>query len=167
MRYLGLDVGTATIGVAVSDPLGITAQGLCTIRRETRKKDLAALRELVVEYQAEGFVLGLPLNLNGTRGEAVERAEAFGRRLTAEFGLPVYFQDERLTTVAAHRALLEADTSRSRRRDVVDKLAAVLILAAWLDERNAPAPNDGADTNGTDTDRADTDGTDTIETKNY
>lgn len=136
MRLLGLDLGDATIGVAVSDPLGFTAQGITTIRRQNHAADMAALAKLVREYQAEAFVLGLPLNLNGTRGPAVDKAESFADLLQKQFKLPVYFQDERLTTVAAHKTLLENSTSRGKRRQVVDKLAAVFILQTYLDNPN-------------------------------
>lgn len=136
MRLLGLDLGDATIGAAVSDPLGITAQGLTTIRRKNHAADMAELAKIVAEYQVEAFVLGLPLNLNGTRGPAVDKAESFADILKKEFNLPVYFQDERLTTVAAHKTLLENDTSRGKRRQVVDKLAAVFILQTYLDNPN-------------------------------
>lgn len=136
MRLLGLDLGDATIGVAVSDPLGITAQGICTLRRRSHREDMAELKRLAAEYGAEAFVLGLPLNLDGSRGPAVDKAESFADHLRREFALPVYFQDERLTTVAAHKTLLENDTSRKKRRQVVDKLAAVLILQTYLDNPN-------------------------------
>ena len=136
MRLLGLDLGDATIGVAVSDPLGLTAQGVCTIRRKKHSADMAELRRLTEEYNAEAFVLGLPLNLNGTRGPAVDKAESFADLLKKEFNLPVFFQDERLTTVAAHKALLENNTGRAKRKQVVDKLAAVFILQTYLDNPN-------------------------------
>ncbi len=136
MRLMGLDLGDATIGVAVSDPLGITAQGICTLRRRNHRADLAELKRLAAEYEAEAFVLGLPLNMDGSRGSAVDKVESFADHLRREFALPVYFQDERLTTVAAHKTLLENDTSRKKRRQVVDKLAAVLILQTYLDNPN-------------------------------
>ncbi len=136
MRLLGLDLGDATIGVAVSDPFGLTAQGICTIRRQKRAHDIAELAKIVDEYQVEAFVMGLPLNLNGTRGPAVDKVESFADILKQEFALPVYYQDERLTTVAAHKTLLENDTSRAKRRKVVDKLAAVFILQTYLDNPN-------------------------------
>ena len=138
MRLIGLDLGDATIGVAVSDLLGFTAQGITTIRRTAFKQDMAELKKIVEQYGGEAFVLGLPLNLNGTRGPAVDKVESFADMLKKEFGLPVYFQDERLTTVAAHKMLLDNDTSRKKRRQVVDKLAAVLILQTYLDTPNTP-----------------------------
>ncbi|OIQ58534.1 putative holliday junction resolvase [Moorella thermoacetica] len=133
MRIMGLDVGTKTIGVALSDPLGWTAQGLTTIRRRSLAADLAALKELVRRYGVEELVVGLPRNMNGSLGPQAEAVRAFARRLQAEVGLPVHFFDERLTTVAAGRVLLEADLSRRRRRQVIDQVAATYILQGYLD----------------------------------
>lgn len=136
MRLMGLDLGDATIGVAVSDPLGLTAQGITTIRRKKRANDMAALAKIIDEYGVEAFVMGLPLNMDGSRGAAVDKVQSFADILKQEFALPVFYQDERLTTVAAHKTLLENDTSRAKRHEVVDKLAAVLILQAYLDNTN-------------------------------
>lgn len=133
MRIMGLDVGTKTIGVALSDPLGWTAQGLTTIRRRSLAADLAALKELVRRYGVEELVVGLPRNMNGSLGSQAEAVRAFARHLQAEVGLPVHFIDERLTTVAAGRVLLEADLSRRRRRQVIDQVAATYILQGYLD----------------------------------
>lgn len=133
MRIMGLDVGTKTVGVAVSDPLGFTAQGVTTVRRKNRKADLAALAALTAEYEVGRLVVGLPLNMDGTEGPRAEATRRFGDLLAKELGLPVEYWDERLTTVAAERALLEADLSRARRREVVDQVAASLILQGWLD----------------------------------
>ena len=138
MRLMGLDIGDRTIGVAVSDPLGWTAQGVTTIRRKSLEYDLEQLEKLVKEYKAEAFVLGLPLNMNGTSGEAVEKIKSMAEQLTEKFGLPIYYQDERLSTVSAHRALIEGDISRKGRKKVVDKLAAVFILQTYLDNPNNP-----------------------------
>ncbi len=139
MRLMGLDVGDRTVGVAVSDLLGYTAQGVTTIRRKNLEQDLAAALELVKEYQVEAFVAGLPKHMNGDEGEAAAKAKAFAEALSeASGGLPVYYQDERLTTVAAQRTLLEGDVSRKRRKQVVDKLAAVFILQTYLDNPNNP-----------------------------
>ncbi|MBQ3180788.1 MAG: Holliday junction resolvase RuvX [Firmicutes bacterium] len=138
MRLLGLDVGTATIGVAVSDPLGWTAQGVTTIRRQSKEKDLAALEEIVKQYGVEAFVLGLPLRLNGDSDTAVDKVRHLAEQLKERFGLPIYYQDERLTTVAAQRVLLEGDVSRRKRKQVVDKLAAVLILSTYMENPNNP-----------------------------
>lgn len=138
MRLMGLDIGDRTIGVAVSDLLGWTAQGVSTIRRKSLEYDLEQLEEYIKEYGVEAFVLGLPLNMNGTSGEAVEKVKAMAATLTEQFGLPVYYQDERLSTVSAHRALIEGDISRKGRKKVVDKLAAVFILQTYLDNPNNP-----------------------------
>ncbi|WNG29687.1 Holliday junction resolvase RuvX [Cystobacter fuscus] len=136
MRTLGLDVGTKTIGVAVSDPLGLTAQTVTTIRRSNLKADLAALKALVEEYEAQAFVVGLPLNMDGSEGPRAEATRKFVDVLTQTFGLPVELCDERLSTVAAQRTLLEADLSRAKRREVIDQMAAQFILQGWLDARS-------------------------------
>ncbi len=142
MRALGLDYGTKTIGVAVSDGLGLTAQTVTTIRRTNLKADLAALGELVREYEAERFVVGLPLNMDGTEGPRAEATRRFVDALTQTLGLPVELWDERLSTVAAQRTLLEADLSRAKRREVIDQMAAQFILQGWLDARQlAPRPS--------------------------
>ena len=138
MRLMGLDIGDRTIGVAVSDPLGWTAQGVTTIRRKSLEYDLEQMEKLVKEYKAEAFVLGFTMNMNGTSGEAVEKIKAMAEQLTEKFGLPIYYQDERLSTVSAHRALIEGDVSRKGRKKVVDKLAAVFILQTYLDNPNNP-----------------------------
>ena len=136
MRLLALDFGSVNIGVAVSDPLGLTAQGVGTIRRRSHAQDMAELKALVEEYQPRAFVLGLPLNMDGSRGPAVDRVQSFGSLLKQQSNLPVYYQDERLTTVAAQKTLLNNDTSRQKRRQVVDKLAATLILSTYLENPN-------------------------------
>ncbi len=136
MRILGLDVGSQTIGVAVSDPFGWTAQGVETIRHTTREKDFERLGELVKEYGAELFVLGMPLNMNGTRGMRAERTEAFAAELKEAFPrIGQTFWDERLTTVMAQKELIAADVSRKKRKKVIDKMAAVAILQGYLDWR--------------------------------
>ena len=136
MRLMGLDVGTRTIGVAVSDLLGLTAQGITTIRRRSLEYDLNELAKIIEQYGVDAFVVGLPLNMNGTEGESAERARLLAASLTERFGLPVYFQDERLSTVAAQRTLIAGDVSRKGRKQVVDKLAAVFILQTYLDNPN-------------------------------
>ena len=135
MRIMGLDVGSKTVGVAVSDPLGFTAQGLEIIQIDEDKKEfgLERLAELVAQYKVYRFVVGLPKNMNNTSGPRVEASQA-GAMIAEKFGLPVDYQDERLTTVAAERMLIEqADISRSKRKKVIDKLAAQLILQNYLD----------------------------------
>ena len=135
MRTMGLDVGSRTVGIAISDALGITAQGLTTLRRTGLKADLAELQRLAIEHEVTRVVVGLPLNMDGSEGPAAETARAFGEAAARVTGLPVEYQDERLTTAAAERVLLEADVSRQKRRKVIDRLAAQLILQTWLDAR--------------------------------
>lgn len=137
-RLLGLDVGSKTVGVAVSDVLGWTAQGveIIPIDEDNNEFGMDRMTELVKEYQPSGFVLGLPKNMNNTSGPRVEAAQAYGELLKENFGLPIDFQDERLTTVEAERMLIEeADTSRKKRKKVIDKLAAALILQNYLDRK--------------------------------
>lgn len=137
-RLLGLDVGSKTVGIAVSDILGWTAQGveIIPIDEDNQEFGIERMKELVAEYQPTGFVLGLPKNMNNTSGPRVDAAEAYGELLKETFNLPVDFQDERLTTVEAERMLIEeADTSRRKRKKVIDKLAAALILQNYLDRK--------------------------------
>ncbi|MGT2926734.1 Holliday junction resolvase RuvX [Streptococcus cuniculipharyngis] len=136
MRVMGLDVGSKTVGVAISDPLGFTAQGLEIISIDEDKEEfgLDRLAELVKTYQVERFVIGLPKNMNNTSGPRVEASQAYGKKVEDLFHLPVDYQDERLTTVQAERMLVEqADISRNKRKKVIDKLAAQLILQNYLD----------------------------------
>ena len=138
MRTMGLDVGTKTIGVAVSDGLGLTAQAITTVRRTNLKADLAALADLVREHEVSRLVVGLPLNMDGSEGPRAEATRKFVDTLTQALGLPVEYWDERLSTVAAQRTLLEADLSRAKRREVIDQMAAQFILQGWLDARQPP-----------------------------
>ena len=133
MRAMGLDLGTKTIVLAVTDELGITAQGLETQLRAGLRKDLEALHEKATDYAVGRFVIGLPLNMDGSEGPRAEATRKFGVALGEKTGLPVLYWDERLTTVAAQRALLEGDVSRRKRKEVVDQVAAVLILQGWLE----------------------------------
>ncbi|HEO6403020.1 TPA: Holliday junction resolvase RuvX [Streptococcus agalactiae] len=136
MRIMGLDVGSKTVGVAISDPLGFTAQGLEIIKidEESGNFGFDRLAELVEEYKVDKFVVGLPKNMNNTSGPRVEASQAYGDKITELFNLPVEYQDERLTTVQAERMLVEqADISRGKRKKVIDKLAAQLILQNYLD----------------------------------
>jgi putative Holliday junction resolvase len=135
-RIMGLDFGSKTVGVAVSDPLGITAQGVEIIRRESENKlrrTLARIEALVEEYQVESFVLGFPKNMNNTIGDRAEKSLAFKEMLERRTGLPVVMWDERLTTVEANRTLMESGVRREKRKEYVDKLAAVYILQGYLD----------------------------------
>lgn len=136
MRIMGLDFGSVTVGVAVSDELLITAQGVEVIRRKQENKlrqTLARIEQLIEEYNVEKIVLGYPKNMNNTIGERCEKSEAFADMLRRRTGLEVVMVDERLTTVSAHNAMLEADISRKKRYEVVDKVAAVFILQTYLD----------------------------------
>ena len=136
MRILGLDYGSKTVGVAVSDPLGLTAQGVETIWRKQENKlrqTLARIEELISEYQVERIVLGYPKNMNNTIGERAEKSLEFQQMLERRTGLPVIIWDERLTTVEANRTLMEASVRRENRKQYMDKLAAVFILQGYLD----------------------------------
>ncbi|VGT70661.1 Holliday junction resolvase RuvX [Streptococcus pyogenes] len=135
MRIMGLDVGSKTVGVAISDPLGFTAQGLEIIKIDEEKAEFGftRLEELVKQYQVEQFVIGLPKNMNNTNGPRVDASITYGNHIEHLFELPVHYQDERLTTVEAERMLIEqADISRGKRKKVIDKLAAQLILQNYL-----------------------------------
>ncbi|RKI81643.1 Holliday junction resolvase RuvX [bacterium 0.1xD8-71] len=136
MRIMGLDFGSKTVGVAISDPLLITAQGIEIIRRKDDNKlrqTLARIEELIVEYEVTKIVLGLPKNMNDTLGERAALSLEFQDKLERRTGLPVVMWDERLTTVAADKAMMEAGIRREYRKDYVDKIAAVLILQGYLD----------------------------------
>ena len=141
MRIMGLDFGSKTLGVAVSDPLGITAQPVEIIRRKSENKlrqTLARLEELVKEYQVTKLVLGSTKNMNNTLGERAEKSLEFKEMLVKRTGLPVVMWDERLTTVEANRALMEGNVRRENRGRYVDAIAAVLILQGYLDSICAP-----------------------------
>ena len=133
MRILGLDLGERRIGVALSDPLGLTAQPLTVLERRNPTADLQTLCGLVAKHGVERVVLGLPLSLRGTRGPAAQRAEDFGRRLEAVARIPVHFMDERLTTVQGQRVLREMATAPRKRKQVIDRVAAQLILQQYLE----------------------------------
>lgn len=133
MRILGLDVGEKTIGVAVCDPLGFTAQGITTIKRVGKNKDLEEINKICKEYSVESIVVGLPKNMNGTIGPSGEKILKFCEFIKEYTNLEIKMWDERLTTVAAHRAMLEADLSRAKRKKIVDKIAATYILQGYLD----------------------------------
>ncbi len=138
MRIMGLDFGSKTVGVAISDPLLITAQGIEIIRRKEENKlrqTLARIEALIEEYGVDMIVLGLPKNMNDTLGERAQLSLEFKEKLERRTGLPVVMWDERLTTVAADRAMKEAGIRRENRKDYVDKIAACLILQGYLDQR--------------------------------
>ena len=136
MRTMGLDVGSKTVGIAVSDPFGWTAQGIEIIRIDEEKEEFGfeRLGELVREYEVTKFVVGLPKNMNNSIGPRAEASMSYGEEIEKLFDLPVVYQDERLTTVQAERMLIEqANTSRAKRKKVIDKVAAVMILQNYLD----------------------------------
>lgn len=136
MRILGLDYGSKTVGVAVSDPLGLTAQGVEIIRRKSENKmrqTLARIEELIKEYQVEKIVLGLPKNMNNTLGDRAEKSLELKATLERRTGLDVVMWDERLTTVSANRVLMESGVRRENRKDYVDEIAAIFILQNYLD----------------------------------
>jgi putative pre-16S rRNA nuclease len=136
-RILGLDVGSRRIGVAVSDPLGITAQGLETIQRRNKRLDLEQLQELIRRYEVAEIVVGYPLRMSGSEGPQAEKMQRFAEDLRKRFQLPVHLWDERLSTAEANRLLRETEMSIQRRGQVVDRMAAVLILQNWLESRRA------------------------------
>lgn len=147
MRILGLDVGSKTVGVAISDPLGITAQELETIKIDETKFNfgIRRIKQLVREYEITDFVLGLPKNMDGTSGSSVKRSKDYGNRLESKFDLPVHYNDERLTTKVANRVLVEEAGihDRNKRKEVIDQMAAVLILQNYLEQiRNENIKNE-------------------------
>ncbi|WP_392453950.1 Holliday junction resolvase RuvX [Chryseomicrobium aureum] len=138
MRKMGLDVGTRTVGVAISDALGWTAQGIETIKihEENEEFGIERLTELIREYTVTEVVIGYPKNMNNTIGPRAEASERFAELIKETFNLPVVLWDERLTTMAADRMLIDADVSRKKRKQVIDKMAAVMILQGYLDSKN-------------------------------
>lgn len=137
-RVLGLDVGARRIGIAVSDPLGITAQGLETLQRQNKRKDFAALEKLIREYAVRQIVVGLPLRMSGAEGTQSDKMMLFADDLRKRFRLPVHLWDERLTSAEANRLLRETEMSINKRAKAVDRMAAVLILQGWMEMRRLP-----------------------------
>lgn len=136
-RIMGLDIGDKTIGVAVSDIMGLTAQGVTTIKRVGKKKDIEEIKKIISERQVNKIVSGLPKNMNGTIGVQGEKVQKFCELLKQETNLPIEFWDERLSTVAAERSLIEGNVRRENRKKVIDMLAAVIILQGYLNlQRN-------------------------------
>jgi putative Holliday junction resolvase len=137
MRVLGLDVGSKTVGIALSDELGWTAQGLKTLKINEEKQEFGfeEIGQLINEYQVEKVVIGLPKNMNGTIGPRGEASQKYAAEVEGRFAVPTVLWDERLTTMAAERVLLEADVSRKKRKKVIDKMAAVMILQGFLDSQ--------------------------------
>lgn len=134
MRIMGLDLGDKTIGVALSDPLALTAQGLKVIKRSGF--EMGEIAKIVKEYEVTEIVVGYPKNMNGTIGPRAKKTEEFAHNLKNELSLPVRLWDERLSTVGAERVLLEADISRAKRKKIIDKMAAVIILQGYLDSKS-------------------------------
>lgn len=132
-RILGLDVGDRYIGVAVSDLLGLTAQGVKTITRIGRKKDLLEIENLIEEYDVKKVVVGLPKNMNGSLGPQSEKTMEFGKKIKNKFKIEVIYIDERMTTMSAERILIEGNVRRENRKQYIDKIAASFILQSYLD----------------------------------
>lgn len=137
MRIIGLDVGSKTIGVALSDALHMTAQGLMTI--DWTENDMSSadnvLQEIIQKHEVSQIVIGLPRHMNGSIGDRAELTQIYGNRLQRKFDIPVEYVDERLSTVAAERTLIEGNMTRERRKKVIDKMAAVIILQQYLDTK--------------------------------
>lgn len=133
MRVLALDAGEKRIGVAVSDPLGIIAQGVTVIARRDPETDLNEIKRIVEEYKADSVVIGMPVNMDGTKGKSAEKVNEFVERLKGRLSIPVYTYDERLSTKESEKFLISADVSRKKRKQVIDKMAAQLILESYLE----------------------------------
>ncbi len=134
-RVLGLDVGSRRIGVAVSDPLGITAQGLETLQRRNKRHDFGQIERVIKQYKIKEIVVGLPLRMSGAEGVQAEKMQGFAEELRKRFRLPVHLWDERLTSAEANRLLRETDLSIEKRGQAVDRMAAILILQGWMESR--------------------------------
>ena len=134
-RIIGLDVGDRTIGVAMSDLLQLTAQGLTTIRRESNVKDYAALKSIIDEYDVKTVVVGLPKNMNNTIGPQGEKTMKFAEKVKNKFGVEIVYEDERMTTMSAEKMLIAGDVRREKRKTVIDKVAATYILQLHLDKK--------------------------------
>jgi putative pre-16S rRNA nuclease len=136
-RVLGLDVGSRRIGIAISDPLGLTAQGLPTLQRQNKRLDFEHLTKVVSDYQISEIVVGYPLRLSGMEGIQSGKMQLFAEELRKKFGLPVHLWDERLTSTQANRLLRETDLSIKKRGQAVDRMAAILILQNWMEARGS------------------------------
>jgi len=135
MRILGIDLGEKRIGIAISDELGITAQGLPTIPSTTEDENLKKIKKLIDKYNVEKIILGLPKNMNGTLGKQAEKSLCFAQKIKNIHQVPVELEDERLSTSKAEKLLIQADRSRKKRKKVIDKMSAVIILQSYLDRR--------------------------------
>jgi putative Holliday junction resolvase len=140
-RVMGLDVGSRRIGIAISDPLGITAQGLETLQRQNKKEDYRKLTALIEQYQVSEIVVGYPLRMSGVEGIQAEKMQIFAEELRKRFKIPVHLWDERLTSAEANRVLRESEMSIKRRGEAVDRMAAVLILQSWMEARAIRSEN--------------------------
>ncbi|WP_413308582.1 Holliday junction resolvase RuvX [Bacillus sp. 1P10SD] len=138
MRVLGLDVGSKTVGIALSDEMGWTAQGLKTLKINEERQEFGfeEIGQIIKEYQVDTVVIGLPKNMNGTIGPRGEASQQYANEVESRFAVQTVLWDERLTTMAAERVLLEADVSRKKRKKVIDKMAAMMILQGYLDSKN-------------------------------
>jgi len=143
MRFLGLDIGDKTIGMAISDPTHIISQGLYTIRRTNLESDLNEIIKVCREYDVSRIVSGLPINMNGTLGPQSSKVKEFCHHLLSKIEIELVYQDERLTSVAANKAMLEVDFSRKKRKSMVDKIAAMFILQTYLDSLKKEVPFNG------------------------
>ena len=135
LRIMGLDYGEKRIGVAISDELKMTAQGITVIKRTLLDKDIERIKELALEYNVSEIVIGIPKNMNGTLGFMAEEVKEFAKEIKKKISIPVELQDERLSSKAAERTLLEGDVSRKKRKEVIDKMAAVYLLQGYLDSK--------------------------------
>jgi putative holliday junction resolvase len=136
MRWMGLDLGEQRIGVAISDPLEITAQGITVYQRtNSLEKDLEFFKNITIEREINGVIIGLPKNMNGTEGPMAEKARCFGAELAKQIDMPIFYWDERLSTGAAQKVMIEANVSRRKRRLKIDQVAAVIILQNYLDSK--------------------------------
>ena len=135
-RTISLDIGTKTIGIAVSDELGITANGVCTIHRENEKKDLAQLRDIIERYSPREILVGIPYNQDGSLGNRAKGIKRFSERIQNSLGLPVRYWDESFSTKTAEKTLIDAGMGRKKRKTVIDKMAATVILEEYLMSRN-------------------------------
>ena len=138
MRVLDLDVGSKTVGIALSDEMGWTAQGLKTLKINEERQEFGfeEIGQIIKEYQVDTVVIGLPKNMNGTIGPRGQASQQYANEVESRFAVPTVLWDERLTTMAAERVLLEADVSRKKRKKVIDKMAAMMILQGYLDSKN-------------------------------
>ncbi|WP_282926428.1 Holliday junction resolvase RuvX [Helcococcus kunzii] len=134
-RYIGLDLGTKTIGVAISDPFLMFANGLVTIRRKNVRSDIEQIKKIIEENEITKVIIGMPYNMDGSKGPSAQRVMSFVDLLKKEIDNEIIYEDERLTTVSAERVLIESNVGRNRRKDHIDKIAAALILQSYLDAR--------------------------------